>query len=386
MVCIDVEQSNGTKTPLSNTGLDSQVRGQELQNTPLRVSVDWMQGTIRFATMEQLHEVIHFIEGYTKEAFVLEPGKGRFVGKQWHNTAKGIEGCLILYDTPEDAVSGLGHAFISFTGRVLAGIPVRDVWRLCQGLVCCYCYKHTRFDIALDDYSKSISFEQMDAALSSGSYTGFKKAYALRNYKEGKVDGFTCSFGSRDSLFYGRFYDKSAQTKGDTVEIDAYRLEGEFKDELAQRVVRDWLSIDPEKFEEDSPKVLAAMVVGRISFIERTEDKNVSRAKMLPWWKEFVDMVGRRTRHSIAAIKTSYERKKNWITRSVAPTLTMFLEIMGIRGFEQYINSEVVEAAKRFKDYHRKFVEVHKQTDANYLSSLNSKAWQGMACSYRHAE
>jgi hypothetical protein len=343
-----------------------------------------MQGTIRFTSMEQFHEVIRFIEGYAKEAFVLEPGKGRFVGKQWHNTARGIEGCLILYDTPEEAVSGLGHAFISFTGRVLSQISARDIWRLTQGLVHCYNYKHTRFDPAIDDYSKSISFEQVDAALSGGNYTGFKKAYALRNYNDkGKIDGFTCSFGSRDSLFYGRFYDKGAQTKG---EIDAYRLEGEFKDELAQRVVRDWLAIDPERFEEDSPRVLAAMVVGRISFIERTEDKNVSRAEMLPWWKEFVEMVGARIRHSIAATQTSFERKKNWITRSVAPTLTMFLEIMGIRGFEQYINSEVIAAAERFKDYHRKFIEVHKQTDANYLSSLNGEAWKGMACPYRQAE
>jgi len=260
--CLECDQ-----TPLSNTGSNS----QKLHGASLSVRPDWIQGTIRFVSLEQLHEVLHFMEGYSKERYVLHPERGRFVGKQWHNTAQGIEGCLILYNLPSQELDELGHAFISLTATVLSGMDARDIWRLLNGLVNCWGFKATRFDIAIDDFLKSITFDQVNDAGRVRNYTGFRlEPRIYHTYRKGKVAGYTITFGTRASDRLLRFYDKDFESKG---RIKSNRWELELHDELAQKAIADWLSLEPECFEEMSPKVLAGMVVGTMDFIERTADK-----------------------------------------------------------------------------------------------------------------
>jgi DNA relaxase NicK len=212
-------------------------------------------------------------------------------------------------------------------------------------------------DIALDDFSKSISYEMVDAALASGNYTGFRKASSRRNYDaKGKINGFTCTFGTRSSLRYTRFYDKDAESGG---RIKSHRLETEVHDELAEKVLVDWLALEPETFEQLSPGYLAGVVIGSVSFIGRTEDKNVARMLLLPWWKEFIDKVGLEIRHSIQSVQTSYERKRNWFTRQVSVTLAMFKKVMGIRQFKQYLEKELTDAEERFNHTHEAFINVY---------------------------
>ncbi len=358
MLCNDATENRGTVTPFSNTGLNS----QPLSQTALSVRPDWIQGTMRFASLEVLHAAIDFLEGYLKERFVLHPGRGRFIGKQWHNSAQGIEGCVITYNLPDEQADSIGHAFISLTGVVLAGIEARDIWRLASGLYHNWGFKITRLDIALDDFSKSISYEMVDVALASGNYTGFKRASSRRNYNgKGKVVGFTCTFGSRSSARYARFYDKDAESKG---RIKSHRFEAELHDELAEKVLADWLALEPEAFEELSPGYLAGVVVGSVSFVQRGRDKNVTRMALLPWWREFVDKVGATIRHSIESVQTSYERKRNWFTRQVSVTLAMFKKIMGVRQFKQYLEKELSDAEERFNGTHETFVSVYGQGDA----------------------
>ena len=346
------------QTPLSNTGSNSQV----LQDSSLSVRVDWLQGTIRFRTLEQLHEVISFIEGYTKEKYVMQPERGRFLGKQWHNSAQGIEGCLILYNLPSQESDEIGHAFISFTATILAGIDVRDVWRIAFGLVNCWSFKATRFDIAIDDFSRAITYEMIDAALGAGNFTGFRKSTSRRNRNsKGKFDGFTHTFGGRGSNWMGRFYDKDAESKG---RIKSHRLEGEAHDELAQKMLADWLKLEPEEFEETSPVVLAGMVIGRIEFVHRTTDKNISRAKPLDWWQAFKNRVGASIRHSIETVATSYERKRKWIERQVSVTLAMFKKVMGNGAFKQYLSGLLADGQERFTSYNEAFIDAHGRGNA----------------------
>lgn len=346
------------QTPLSNTGSNS----QKLQNTPLSVRPDWVQGTIRFTSLAQLHEVIRFMEGYVKEKYVMHPDRGRFSGKQWHNMAEGIGGCLVLYNLPSQEPDELGHAMISFPATALSGISARDSWRLLSGLVNCWRFKATRFDIALDDFQKTITFEEISEAGRVKNYTGFRKEPVVHHtYRDKKIAGYTLVFGARHCDRLLRFYDKEFESKG---RIKSNRLELELHDKLAEKAIADWLSLEPGQFEEMSPKLLAGMVVGTIDFVKRGHDKNVSRMPRLEWWTRFKDMVGLEIRHTVEAVATSYERKKKWITRQVSVTLAMFKKVMGLRGFKQYLNSELLEAEERFTSYHEAFIDVYGRGDA----------------------
>lgn len=347
------------KTPLSNTGLDSQV----LQDGSLSVRPDWLQGTIRFRTLEELHDVIEFIEGYTKEKFVLHPERGRFVGKHWDNHAKGIEGCMILYNLPEQESDGLGHALISFTATVLSGIGVRDVWRMASGLVNCWGFKATRFDIALDDYLKSVGFSELTYAGKRRFFTRFRNMPEVHHtYDEyGNVAGWTVAWGGRSGDVYLRCYDKDFESEG---KIKANRMELELHDKRAEKALESWLALDPENFEETSPKLLGGIVVGAIDFVERGNDKNVSRMPVLDWWQAFKDRVGMEIRHTVEAATTSYERKRNWITKQVMVTLLMFKKIMGNQGFKQYMSGELEQAEERLKSDHEAFIQVYGRNGA----------------------
>lgn len=352
------------QTPLSNTGSNS----QKLQNTSLGVRVDWLQGTIRFDSLAELHDIIEFIEGYIKEKFVLHPDRGRFVGKQWFNAAQGVAGgCLVLYNLPDQESDGRGHAFLSFPAAALSSMDARDVWRMASGLVGLgvknpWRFKATRIDIALDDYSKSITFEQVNEAARKKNYTGFRKSPVVHHtYQKGKIAGFTIVYGTRASDRLLRFYDKEFESKG---RIKSNRWELELHDELAQKALADWLAIEPENFEEYSPKLLAGMVVGTIDFVKRGYDKNVTRMPRLEWWATFKETVGMEIRHSKDPVLTSLEKKKRWITRQVIVTLAMLKKIMGIKGFKQYLAGELDQAQERFTSWHETFIQVYGRGNA----------------------
>lgn len=291
------------------------------------------------------------------------------MGKQWSNTAQGVEGCLVLYNLPDQESSGIGHAFLSIPGRALANIEARDVWRICSGLVNIWKFKPTRCDIALDDFSKSITFEQIQAALDNKNYKKFRKHKVTTscNGKSAKK-GWCFELGRRSANRCLRIYEKEIESKG---KIKSVRLESELHDEIAEAFLADWLSIQPKEFEEFSPKYLAAIVTGSVDFIDATADRNLTRCPHLDWWQRLIDKVGGCIRHSFEPLPTSYERKREWFTNQVSRTLASFRKIMGKADFRQYLNRELELAEERFNNHHRAFIDLHardrKDDNLDYL-------------------
>jgi hypothetical protein len=353
------ERPKCDSAPLSNTGLDSHLA----QNSSLSVKPDWIQGTFRFDTLDELHLALNFVGEYTNERWVFYPGRGRFCGKQWNNSVQGINKAIALYNLPDQEDGRLGHCFLSFPATALNGIDIRDVWRMMLGLVGRWKFRTTRFDVALDDYAKRISYQMLEEAVRSRNYTGFRKQPKRTNSydKNGNIIGWTFSFGNRLSDRVFRFYDKATESDG---EIDSVRMEAEFHDELAQKVVAEWIEIEPESFDEFSPMYLANVVVGCITFVQRTKDKNVSRMPILDWWQDILDEVGEGIRHTVKAVKTTLEQKKKWITRQVSTQLAMFSQIMGMKEFFGYLKSELKGGQKRFTDYHLAFIDHYKNQDS----------------------
>jgi len=343
--------------PLSNTGLDSQTA----QRSTLCIRPDWIQGTFRFQALEQLHQVLGFTQDYTDDRWVYYPGRGRFCGKQWANAVQGINGSLALYNLPSEEGGRYGHCLVSFPATVLAGMDIRDIHKMMSALVGRWEFKTTRFDLALDDYSKRITFEMLDEAVTNKNYSGFRKSPVVHyNYdKWGNKVGWTFNFGSRRCDRVLRIYDKDTESGG---RIKAIRIEAEFHDELAQQIMADWLAIPLKRIEEDSPKYLARVVVGSIIFMERNHEKNISRMPVLDWWQDILDEVGDAIRHTVKAVKTTYEQKKNWINRQGSTTLAMIAHIMGMEDFYAWMQAQLKDGQVRFTDYHYAFIDHHKKS------------------------
>jgi DNA relaxase NicK len=309
--------------------------------------------------LEELHEILGAAQSYIDENWVFYPGRGRFCGKQWANSVQGVKGAIALYNLPDQESDKLGHCFLSFPARALNRVDPWDVWNMVRALVVRYNFKATRFDACIDDYAKRISYSDLDEAAKKGNYTGFRnKPIVHHSYdKIGQTVAWTFTFGSRLCDRLVRIYDKATESDG---EIDSVRIEAELHDKIAQQAVAQWVAIDPENFEEMSALYLANVVVGSIKFIERTADKNVSRMPTLSWWQDILNEVGEGIRHTVKAVKTTLEEKKEWVTRQVSTTLAMFVQIMGMSNFFNYMKSELDAGQKRFTDYHHAFISHYK--------------------------
>ena len=346
------ERPKCDSAPLSNTGLDSQTS----HNKSLSAKLDWIQGTFRFRSLEELHEILGAVQTYSDENWVFYPGRGRFCGKQWNNSVQGIKGAIALYNLPDQEDGKLGHCFLSFPARALNRVNPWDVWNMVRTLVTRYNFKATRFDPCIDDYAKRISYSDLDEAAKKSNYTGFRKPPVVHHSydKNGQIVAWTFTFGSRLCDRLVRIYDKATESDG---EIDSVRIEAELHDKVAQQAVAQWVAIDPDEFEEMSPLYLANVVVGSIKFVHRTADKNVSRMSTLEWWQNILDEVGEGIRHTVKAVKTTFEEKKEWVTRQVSTTLAMFSKIMGMKEFFSYLKAELKGGQASFTDYHIAFID-----------------------------
>jgi hypothetical protein len=341
----DVSQSEqkyplSEQTPSSNTGLNS----QNLAKTPdwdLTVTVDWFQGTLKPYTREHHKELVDFIECGLVDKVKDEVGEGGFLGKKWANRAISARGAVLYYNFPGENGDAHGHALVSFPGSALANMVPGDVRQLISKLVNEFGVKPTRFDVAIDDYSKQISYEQVVAAIEANNYARFKKGSYTRNFGSEK-NGFTVYCGTSSSDRMLRFYDKNAKSDG---QIDSYRWEVQLRDEIAAKSVAGWLSED----EVLSPQYLGALVVGTVEFVERSTEKNVPRMVELSWWKAFKEAVGRSIRHSVQKVATTLAKARKWINKSVAPTLAVMKRVFPDR-FDEWLETAINTA--RFNDGH----------------------------------
>lgn len=327
-----------SQTPGSNTGLNSQNVTTTDTDWHLTVRPDWVQMSFQFFGREQLERLLEIYETLTGDRFTLEPEVLRFMGQRWTNYGQSVLGARLWYDLPGENGSAHGHAVLSMSGSVLGHFTI-DVIRLLLLALNAFHPKYTRFDVAIDDYSKRISFGQVYSAIKLGNYARFKKAQIIENHGD-EWGGFTIRCGSRSSIRCLRFYDKNAETKG---VINSYRWEAELKDEAATKAVNEWLEMPVEL----SPQYLGSLVIGCVEFVEREDEKNVGRMKLLPWWKEFREAVGS-IRHSFQKIPTKIRESKEWINRAVVKSLATIRLVVGGKKFANWLVKEIAKAPERF--------------------------------------
>jgi hypothetical protein len=260
-------------------------------------------------------------------------------------------GFRVWWNLPGENGANRGHGMISLPGSCLSRLTPAEIKQFALevkalGFGC------TRLDIALDDYSKMITFNQVRDAIAKKFRVHFEEADCHQNY--GKWGGFTIAMGSVHSDIRLVFYDKQAESKG---QINANRLELRLRNDRAKAAFADWLSAPAEL----EASVLAGMVVGAVSFVRKGKEKNISRMPELPWWKKFKEAVGVCIRHSFYKSPPTLKRCKAWIRDDVVRSLALIRDVVGVKKFTNWLVKELKEAPSRYNEQHLLRREVWKR-------------------------
>jgi len=355
-VITDLRKSSNVYTvkglpPTLIGGQNSQSEGTTQENV---VGVDWLQGTIPFSKMYALAAYIYKVVGV--EPVLKEYGQNRY------NRTAEFEpyGIKIFFDDTEQKCIDVhaGRVTIVIPGTALGIFSKDDLHLLFRDLV----FKGTRIDLNYDDYTRLVTPSEIAEDARKGNFTGFKRIDHRRPEKmiNGKmvITGDTLYFGRRGkngSGKYVRIYDKNLESKG---EKNCIRYETEFSKERAAAVV---LELAKSSDSDSMAIVIGSLIGGSISFIDRRalgKDKNVSRAKLLPWWQEVVEFLGTIKLRNKKKIQT-VEGSEKWVREVVAPTMAMLWKVKGDEDFATMIYRMVSHGEIRLKDKHFKMIEAY---------------------------
>jgi hypothetical protein len=249
--------------------------------------------------------------------------------------------------------SGTFDVLLTLSGELLSSQPATVIRELI-GVMKDMGFGCTRIDLAIDDYSKSISFEEVSSAVDNKNLKFFQVGHVYKGL--GNKKGFTVGLGSRSGDRYGRFYDKEVESAG---RIKSYRLESELKGNIARDTfdrLAECACFDDELW----LNTVASFCLGTFEFIDRAADTCVSRCPRLPWWQSFIDKVVAFPvrfiqRRPVCTVRNSM----NWVQRSVAVTLATLREALGDIKFSDWVSRTVNKAECRMKSRHQVMIEVY---------------------------
>ena len=180
-------------------------------------------------------------------------------------------------DSTRAEVQGI---LVDLSGRACASMGDRLVpfleWALENG------GNATRLDFALDDHDGLLTLDRIVAAEGEGRIISRWRGLTMwqKRYM-GKIEGWTCYWGRRQSEAYLRIYDKAGEQG---VPGPWVRLELECKGKFADALGREY-------FRRGSQAVIE-QVNRRIRFVDHSEtDTNMRRAPACDWWVKLLGSV-----------------------------------------------------------------------------------------------
>lgn len=335
--------------PVGNTGL-------KLQTS---IKADYLVLTAKLPDVQSVRKCIQKVAYEFNEdgGVVWTEDKGLSKGRYYAHSANTVHGTKFGWHPRQD---GSFDVWVSIPGGVLSRVDSRLHFPIFKNLYSCYGFTPTRFDIALDDFGKTLPFETVVDALRFGNYVRFGQYDIHQNFGKKGGCGWTINFGSRKSDKYYRYYDKSAESNG---EIDAYRLEVELKDFKAKQVwklLMDFAGRGDEGF-VFYQELLREVVIGGVDFRDLSADSNISRCPQLGWWVEFIEYVkstggirlGSPTRIS------SLQKTVTWIKTQVETSLAMMRDVLGAEKFHDFIRDAIDSGRLRYDRHHMAMLQLH---------------------------
>lgn len=353
----------GERPPTSEAMSNPPPKGRE----PLQVRLDWLQGTMNFATLEDFKEAIEFVVDSMDDTAAWEPEKPHKMGIMWQGSGRSAKGIRWGWNPPDLIAKKLGHGYISISGSILGGQNDKAVFTMSCGLRSRWKFKATRIDVALDDFDKSVPLEDVAAAVYAGNYARVKTRPELRGQIE-DGGGWTVYFGSFKSNKLVRFYEKSIQSQG---KIDSHRWEVEYRSDLANQAFIAYTDVQPKYYDELVPSLLGAMVTGAIDFVDRSNPDRLDRLPRLQFWQKFVDKFGLIRFSKVRPVQT-VERLIKWVKRQVAPTLAVLHKGLGKPSFDLFMNHLLLDTEERLTDSHVcliRQIQKEEKLKCNFLSA-----------------
>ena len=321
--------------PWSNTGLDSQATSTSTSSSPSSslswyARPDWLQGVRETAKIADFLFLVGELERILKTSFDIRWGEHRTIGIKWDGYAISPLGALVCYRLAEHSNStapsedSLCSIWFSLPGECWS-TSTAEQHNLLINLIPRFNFRVTRLDLALDDYSRRLKFNDVINAVKNGNFSGAKNYYIHESGQRDKEEtGVAVVLGSASSDKRLTIYDKAIESKG---KINSIRLELRLRDELSDNVYR-------YLFEREfRPLDVAACILGSVKFLNRTkQDKNLDRLPLLKWWQSFIEYL-EATPFKINRPKVvrHVESTVNWLCRQVSSSLAVLSRVMGDR-------------------------------------------------------
>lgn len=345
---MSITKSVGFATPFSNTG-----------SVKFSSRIDWFQGVLKLSSLE-FQSLLGELASTFKDTFAADGGY-LFVGRSFDHHRVSDRGCRVGWniatlkndDCDRHQLDEKNYdVWVMIPAKFINGCSSTFELRRFIVLLDKWGFKPTRLDLAIDDYTKSLTWKNFDDARKSGLHHGFKKGRLTSSFGDELGDGFTYYMGSTGSDKMTRFYDKNVESNG---EVDAYRLEVQFRDDWCKSV---WGCLlrsvnSDEKFHQS----IVDCVTSAIDFYDKDDDGN---KHYLDWWVAFKQMVKAcGVTLSSGRVEPSINRSMEWIEEQVETTLANIQNYMDRIGddFCSWLMSRIESGRERLRSVHQNKID-----------------------------
>lgn len=211
--------------------------------------------------------------------------------------------------------------------------------------------KATRLDVAIDDYSRVISIDDLEAAMKTPEFVTHAKAvrpiYGFRP-RTGEITGQTLYVGSSSSRRKARIYDKLLE--GGVK--DCVRWEMEETKSAAEALMIQLTDVDPKtgKLQRDWRDTFLMRLVSYMDFREVDSHSEVEMRDRLEWYTQLVEEI-RKGRIYLGEITASIERTVDWFESKIAPSLALVMAFY--KGDMSRFQDTVNGGRERWKSRHK---------------------------------
>ena len=380
------------ETPYGNTGSKCQKAISAVPDSSPRFAtrLHWLQGTFRFFEHYVPELLATALARIFDDSFALDGGPISR-GTKFHASGYSVKGVRIAWNLPSPDKPGF--MWLSFPGSIFDCSDICNIIMLFDLLTDDYSpgfwlhnFKATRIDLAIDDFSKTISPRFIHEIAKQGNFSGFRniptqdkagnwKAPSYRWVESPWCDSDgelhqagTINFGScqSDKQFY--VYDKWAESDG---KIDSIRFEARFLDEQADIRFREILKClqSGEGYEDSYCKLIGSMACGAIDFVDRETDERLSRCLRFEWWGQFIDELGRVT-FPVPRQKPTIEKVVRWAFRQWKSSFAIFFRVCGLQDTLDCFMQLIDYGEEFLKPFHKAIIAQASKENFNLLQAL----------------
>lgn len=311
------------KPPHSNRGV---LRKKEEEKSQLTSMVDYVR--ISFKT----HDIDHIIQNvlHINREFMTEEPRGfyGYIGT-WR-----MDMIKVFYSAPDDERGTL----IELSGK---GCRQFESFLECRGKTWFDFFQDclnekgnfTRLDIAIDDKKTYFSIPNLLKRVQKGLCVSRYRRVdnnGSNQIEDGSSAGTTIYFGSKKSESYLCFYEKNYE-QADKFNLSYDDLEKWNRYEIRLKSERAHSAVCALIADRNLKKIAIGIISNCIRFVEEKGEGDKRKRKTSPFWLKFIGDV-EKLQLTIEPKKDFYEKSRNWLQNSCAPTMKVILEVDRVLG------------------------------------------------------